>query len=409
MTAANTGLGKANRLFRKANQLFQQQEYSEARKVLHRLERSGFESPEMRLMLGFCERQRRRSFDALRHFELAAKAAPSDHRPPFQIACAWDELGDHAQAEPWYRQSLSLEPFNHRAHSNLGNALQDMGRKKEAVESYQRALELSPSLPLTCYNLATALFDYDDPGPAVEALEKALTLDPDLVRVHFHLGTLYWLQGENLRAEKCMEKVRAAGLDHLISSLDYVKANATPETRLFGDAFDVFRYALDQAPDGGVVAEFGVSFGNSIRFIASLTDRRVYGFDSFEGLPEAWAKEPKGMYTTRGKVPEAPGNVEFRVGWFKDTLPSFAKQLAEPLVFANVDCDLYSSTREVLETLGHLFPAGAVICFDEYLGHETWQQDEYRAFQEFVARTGRSYRYLGFSFMSKQAVMMLDN
>ena len=402
MSAADTGLSKANRLF-------QERKYGEAREMLHQLERSGFESPEMRLMLGFCERQRRRSFDALRHFELAAKAAPSDYRPPFQIACAWDELGDHAQAELWYRQSLSLEPYNPRALSNLGNALQDMGRKKEAVESYQRALELSPSLSVTRYNLATALFDHDDPGPAMGTLEKALTLDPGLVRAHFDLGTLYWLQGENLRAEKCMEKVRAAGLDHLISSLDYVKANATSETRIFGDAFDVFRYALDQAPDGGVVAEFGVSFGNSIRFIASLTDRKVYGFDSFEGLPEPWQEEPKGMYTTRGKLPEAPGNVEFRVGWFKDTLPSFATQLAEPLVFANVDCDLYSSTREVLETLGHLFPAGCVICFDEYLGHETWQQDEYRAFQEYVARTGRSYRYLGFSFMSKQAVVVLDD
>jgi len=87
-------------------------------------------------------------------------------------------------------------------------------------------------------------------------------------------------------------------------------ANAAFEKRLFGDASDMFRYALDQAPDDGVVAEFGVSFGSSIRFIASLTDSKVYGFDSFEGLPEAWSKEPKGMYTTRAKLPEAPGNYD---------------------------------------------------------------------------------------------------
>lgn len=135
----------------------------------------------------------------------------------------------------------------------------------------------------------------------------------------------------------------------------------------------------------------------------------VYGFDSFEGLPEAWAKEPKGKYTTRGKLPDAPGNVEFKVGWFNDALPSFAEELAEPLVFANIDCDLYSLTREVLETIVHLIPAGSVICFDEYIGHETWRQDEYRAFQEYAARTGRSYRYLDFSFMSKQSVVVLDS
>ena len=395
--------------FDKAIRLFKERNYDEARRVLHGLEQSGFESSEMHLMLGVCERYRGRSFDALRYFELAAGAVPTDYRPPFQIACAWDELGDHAQAESWYRRSLSLEPTYYRAHSNLGNALQDMGRKQEAIESYRRALELSPSLSVTHYNLATALFDADDPGPAIDALAKALSFDSGMVRAHFDLATLYWLQGEASRAEACMEKVRSAGLDYLIDSLDYVKAHSTAETRLFADAFDVLRYALGEAPDGGVLAEFGVSFGNSIRFIASLTDRRVYGFDSFEGLPESWAKEPKGKYTTRGKIPDAPRNVEFKVGWFKDTLPSFAKQLTEPLVFANIDCDLYSSTREVLETIGHLFPAGSVICFDEYIGYATWRQDEYRAFQEYVAQSGRRYRYLAFSFMSKQAVVVLDS
>ncbi len=402
MTVANIRLAEASQLYRS-------RKYDEARKVLHQLERSGIESVEVHLMLGFCERQRRRSFDAIRQFELAAKVAPSDYRPPFQIACVWDEMGDHAQAEPWYRQSISLEPNHHRAHSNLGNALQDMGRKAEAIESYERALELSPSVAVTYYNLATALFDHDDPGPAVEALEKAISIDPTLIRVHFDLSTLYWLQGKSQRAEKCLEKVRAAGLDYLTRSLDYVKANATSETRLFGDRFDVFRYALDHAPDGGELAEFGVSFGNSIRYFAALTDRKVYGFDSFEGLPEAWAKEPKGMYTTHSKLPEVPDNVELKVGWFKDTLPDFAAQSSEPLVFANIDCDIYSATREVLEALGHLFPAGAVVCFDEYLGHETWEQNEFLAFQEYVARTGRRYRYLGFSFMSRQAVIVLDS
>lgn len=402
-------LEMANRLFGEANHLFQRQEYDRARNVLYRLERAGFESPEMRLMLGFCERKRRRAFDAIRHFERAAESAPSDYRPPFQIACALDELGDHTRAESWYRKSLALSPNDHRTHSNLGNALQDMGRKTEAIEAYRRALELSPSLAATWYNLATALLEQDDPGPAMDALERALELDPDFSRARFNLGVLHWLRGDAQLAEDSMEKVSAAGLGHLVASLDYVKTHWTSETRLFGDAFDVLRYALAQAPHGGVAAEFGVSFGNSIRFIASLTDRKVYGFDSFEGLPEAWEKEPEGMYTTRGVLPEVPENVELRAGWFKDTLPAFAAEVPEPLVFANVDCDLYSSTREVLDTLGHLLPAGAILCFDEYIGYETWQQDEHRAFQEYVVRTGRHYRYLAFSFMSKQAVVVLDD
>lgn len=408
-TGAGDGLVEAGRRLEEANRLFQREAYEPARDILQELLDSGFDSVEMRLMLGYCERKRRRSFDALRHFELAAESAPSDYRPPFQMGCAWDELGDHAQAEPWYRRSLSLSPNDHRTHINLGNALQDMGRKQEAIASYRRALALSPSTPTTWYNLATALFDHDQPEPAMEALQSAVGIDPEFARARFNLGTLHWLRGDERLADACMEKVSAAGYEFLVSSFEHVKANWSSEVRMFGDAFDVLGYALAHAPSGGVAAEFGVSFGNTIRYIAAQTDRQVYGFDSFEGLPEAWENEPKGMYSTRGILPAIPANVELRVGWFEDTLPAFVAEVSEPLVFANVDCDLYSSTRDVLNSVGHLIPAGAVICFDEYLGYETWKRDEYRAFQEYIARSGRSYRYLAFSFMSKQAVVQLTS
>ena len=35
--------------------------------------------------------------------------------------------------------------------------------------------------------------------------------------------------------------------------------------------------------------------------------------------------------------------------------------------------------------------------FDEYLNYPGWQQHEHKAFAEFIARTGRRYRYLGFA------------
>ncbi len=37
---------------------------------------------------------------------------------------------------------------------------------------------------------------------------------------------------------------------------------------------------------------------------------------------------------------------------------------------------------------------GTVLVFDEYLNYPGWREHEFRAFQEFVAETGRAYEYL---------------
>jgi hypothetical protein len=63
--------------------------------------------------------------------------------------------------------------------------------------------------------------------------------------------------------------------------------------------------------------------------------------------------------------------------------------------FVNIDCDLYSSTRTVLRALSNRIVEGTTLYFDEMIGYKGWEQHEYRAFNEFVAENGRSFRYLG--------------
>jgi len=36
-----------------------------------------------------------------------------------------------------------------------------------------------------------------------------------------------------------------------------------------------------------------------------------------------------------------------------------------------------------------------VIVFDEYFNFPGWEQHEYKAFQEFIAATNRTYEYIG--------------
>jgi hypothetical protein len=109
-------------------------------------------------------------------------------------------------------------------------------------------------------------------------------------------------------------------------------------------------------------------------------------------------------------MPKVPENVEFHVGYFDATLPGFLEAHAEPVSFLHVDCDLYSSTVTIFNALGDRLQPGGIVLFDEYYNFHRWQQHEFKAFQEFVARVGLRYEYIAFSVTGQQvAVRILEN
>jgi len=170
--------------------------------------------------------------------------------------------------------------------------------------------------------------------------------------------------------------------------------------------------ALDElAPhlDDGLVLEFGVYFGKSVRILAErLRDATVHGFDTFTGLPEDWTDaKQRGTYSTDSNLPPAPSNVRYHVGTFDATLPDFLARHRGPVRFMNVDCDLYISTKQIFDALHERVVPGTVIVFDEYVMTSRWRDDEYKAFQEAVARHGWQYEYLGISLVSGQAAVRI--
>ena len=140
----------------------------------------------------------------------------------------------------------------------------------------------------------------------------------------------------------------------------------------------------------GLCIECGVYSGASINKIAQVVDpRQVYGFDSFEGLPESWRRPDmqfnKGAFDLRGHLPLCRPNVTLVPGWFDDTLPTFAAEHSgEKIGLLHVDCDLYSSTKCVFDTLGHMLKHGTIIVFDELLDYPTYEEHEVKAFYEFL-------------------------
>lgn len=161
----------------------------------------------------------------------------------------------------------------------------------------------------------------------------------------------------------------------------------------------LIRFSMERCSVEGLVMEFGVYAGKSLRVIAGCTPEPVYGFDSFQGLPEDWTRhQKKGRFDLEGKFPkfEEP-TVRLVPGWFQETLPPFLSKYPGPVRFLHMDCDLYSSAATVFAHVGPRIVSGTVILFDEYFNYPGWEQHEFRAFQEFVASAGLKYSYIGFA------------
>jgi hypothetical protein len=163
--------------------------------------------------------------------------------------------------------------------------------------------------------------------------------------------------------------------------------------------------------DRGWVMEFGVATGRTLNHFARLLpQKRVFGFDGFDGLPENWtSRMPQGFFA-RDSLPRVRENCELVVGWFDQTLPKFKQTRLgkNPISLLHIDSDLYSSAVTVLDTLQENIVSGTVIVFDEYINYPGWQLDEFRAWQEFVKKHKIRYAYIGYvSRHQKVAVRVL--
>ncbi|MGZ4600677.1 MAG: class I SAM-dependent methyltransferase [Oryzihumus sp.] len=182
-----------------------------------------------------------------------------------------------------------------------------------------------------------------------------------------------------------------------------------PRTPTFPDKAATLGHAMAHAPAEGLVLEFGVWTGSTLRAIVeSLPGHEVFGFDSFQGLPEDWRTGfPAGMFGVDG-LPQVPG-AELVVGWFDQTLPGFLAGHPGPVAFLHVDCDLYSSTTTVLDAVGPRLVPGSVIVFDEYFNYPGWQGGEHRAWQEYVERTGTRFSWLGYTLEDEQVAVQVTS
>jgi hypothetical protein len=192
---------------------------------------------------------------------------------------------------------------------------------------------------------------------------------------------------------------RERSLRALQRSVDYVES-AMPDALGFETQRELINFSLQSVGIEGHYLEFGVFTGGTIRYIAKRIGKRIiHGFDSFEGFAEVWSGFSLGKkaFDVKGQLPKVPDNVRLHRGYFDASLPKWLADNPGPVAFMHVDCDLYSSTKTVLDLLAPRLVNGSVILFDEYFNYPNWEQHEFKAFQEFVTAHGFKYTYLAFA------------
>ena len=105
-------------------------------------------------------------------------------------------------------------------------------------------------------------------------------------------------------------------------------------------------------------------------------------------------------------MPKIEGG-EFIVGKFEDTLQDFFAVERPKASLINFDADLYSSTLCALNYSEKVIDEKTILIFDEFLNNDNWEEDEFKALNEFCDRAGYSYEVIAISIFTKQVAIKL--
>ena len=191
----------------------------------------------------------------------------------------------------------------------------------------------------------------------------------------------------------------------------FVKEYLSEALPMESDA-EVLKYGSDQVKIPGLFLELGVCTGKTINFLAALNPhQKLYGFDSFEGLPEDWIRGDilisAGTFGFKNPniLPPVLHNVVLIQGLFEDTLPDFVKAHEGPIAFLHFDSDLYSSAATAFRILKPKIVPGTILVFDELYNYPGSELHEFKALQEFLAETNLRVRYLAYNVNHEQVAV----
>ena len=401
------------------------------------------------------------------YFENAIEFNPDYTDAHFNLGNLFKELGEHQKAKDCYEQVIKIDPNYANAHNNLGAIFKELGKNQKAISYFEKAIELNPDYIDAHYNLGYLFKELGNLQKAKDCYERAIKINFNNANAHNNLGVIFQELGNLQKAKDCYEKAieinpsfteaywnmhtMTSNIDEALAVLNkiYKIDNKYFKAKIMISAIEGFKGNFDHfnnllsSPDSNhpyvrsikwvfslprlstiifnrwnffdtVIAlsensrpfyEFGVWNGDSFQYLIK-TFKKGFGFDTFSGIPEDWHNEPKGTYSSFGAVPKIEGG-EFIVGNFEDTLPDFFLKERPMASLINFDADLYSSTLCALNYSNKVIDEKTILVFDEFIMNDKWEEDEFKALNEFCSNSGFGYDVIAVSFSTKQVAVKL--
>jgi Flp pilus assembly protein TadD len=375
--------------------------------------------------------------DAEASYNKAIGIKPEYAEAHSNLGATLKELGRLEDAEASCKKAIAIKPDLAEAHNNLGNLLQDLGRLDDAETSYNKAIAIKPDYAEAHYNLGVTLLGLNKINEAEASYKEAVVLRPNFSKASFNLMTCSKsISDAECYLDKCLvadpnyksaRLIKAAlrfyqGDRTVFDELMQSEFKKDPFVRSFAWVFDLPHlpelhfnrwYFYDSVINQSIISnpfyEFGVWRAASFKYLIKAF-KKGYGFDTFKGLPEDWLIgnriEKAGSYSSDSLVPNIAGG-EFIVGKFEETLPVFFSKERPIASVINFDADLYSSTICALNFAKSVIDRNTILIFDELIMNDTWEQDEFKALNEFCAVNHLSYEVIAVSFLSKQVAVKL--
>ncbi len=335
--------------------------------------------------------------EASKYYQFFINQGFKDHRIFSNYGSILKDLGKLQEAKLYTLKAIDESPNCAEYHFNLGNILKDLEELQEAEKSFRKAMEIKPSF------LDAAWFLYllsNNIEQAEERLNQCLKMDQSYFQAYLHLSAVKLHQGNRSLLKKLLSSTQKD--NPMIRTLIWV-SNLPKLPKIFFRRRDFYDEIINQSIKNRPFYEFGVYEGRSFKYLIK-TLKKGFGFDTFDGLPEKWNDYEKGAFSTNGIIPKIDGGT-FIAGLFADSLPIFFSEPRPKASIINFDADLFSSTLCALNYSKSIIDKETILIFDELIVHKNWENDEYKALNEFCSKNNLRYEVLAVSYTTFQTAL----
>lgn len=195
------------RSFNKGSQLLLEGKDDEAIEIFGQLIRLDDSYPTIFFNLGRAYSHQKKWLEALENYERAAALKPNfSPMLHYNMAIAYDALGNQAEAKKILSFAINEQPSYHEAHYFLGTLYEHEKEYQKAYACYSKAVKFDNKYGKALHTLAAHLRDAHEFNDAIDCLDRACEVDEKNFYTYLMLGDCHNMAGHHAKAELMYKK-----------------------------------------------------------------------------------------------------------------------------------------------------------------------------------------------------------